>query len=257
LRIISRNVTSGDEIIVAAPYDRRLLEGGLLAEINRALAESGRTGNLSLAEEEADFGRGVVLTGQQFVNNLSLETLMREVRDEYEEEVLKISARQIDRRLKEKKRALKGKLYGRTKPGTLLKHAIPIKTAWREVREPGYVEIDLVAHCGPCASGEFAYSLNLTDLYTGWVETRAILGKSEGEVVKALDEMRRQLPFPLRALKSDNGSEFINHHLFRYEVYRGEDRRPFLYPFAGGAARGVAGDPATRRAPAGRHPNFR
>jgi transposase InsO family protein len=139
-----------------------------------------------------------------------------ELTPEIEEEVLKISARQMDRRLKEKKRTLKGKLYGRTKPGTLLKHAIPIKTAWREVKEPGYVEIDLVAHCGPCASGEFAYSLNLTDLYTGWVETRAILGKSEGEVVKALDEMRRQLPFPLRALKSDNGSEFINHHLFRY-----------------------------------------
>jgi len=135
---------------------------------------------------------------------------------EVEEEVLRISARQIDRRLKDKKRVLKRKLYGRTKPGTLLKHAIPIKTAWREVREPGFVEIDLVAHCGPCASGEFGYSLNLTDLYTGWVETRAILGKSEGEVIKALDEIRRQLPFPLRALKSDNGSEFINHHLFRY-----------------------------------------
>jgi hypothetical protein len=119
---------------------------------------------------------------------------------EVEEEVLKISARQIDRRLKDKKRALKRKVYGRTKPGTLLKHTIPIKTAWRDAREPGYVEIDLVAHCGPCASGEFGYSLNLTDLYTGWVETRAILGKSEGEVVKALDEMRRQLPFPCARL---------------------------------------------------------
>lgn len=97
-----------------------------------------------------------------------------------------------------------------------MKHAIPIKTAWRDVKEPGFVEIDLVAHCGPCASGEFGYSLNLTDVYTGWVETRVILGKSEGAVVKALDEMRRQLPFSLRALKSDNGSEFINQHLLRY-----------------------------------------
>ncbi|MEW6553524.1 MAG: V-type ATP synthase subunit E [Actinomycetota bacterium] len=90
LRIISENVTSGDEVIVAAPYDRRLLEDGLLAEVNKALAGSGRTGKLSLAAEEADFERGVILTGQQFVNNLSLDTLMREVRDEYEEEVLKM-----------------------------------------------------------------------------------------------------------------------------------------------------------------------
>lgn len=89
-RIILQNVTSGDEVLVAAPYDRRLLEDGLLEEINKALKDDGRPGRMSLAVEEAGFRRGVILTGEKFVNNLSLETLMRGVRDEYEEEVLKM-----------------------------------------------------------------------------------------------------------------------------------------------------------------------
>jgi len=135
---------------------------------------------------------------------------------EVEKELLSISARQIDRRLKEKKRALKGRLYGRTKPGTLLRHQIPVKTDSWDVEEPGFTEIDLVAHCGPNASGEFGHTLNLTDIYTGWVESRQVLGKSEAVVCAALDEIRRSLPFTLKGIDSDNGSEFINHHLFRY-----------------------------------------
>jgi hypothetical protein len=135
---------------------------------------------------------------------------------EVEEEVLRIGARQIDRRLKDKKRLLKRRLYGRTKPGTLLKHHIPIKTDCWDVTGPGSAEIDLVSHSGPCASGEFGHSLNLTDIQTGWVETRAVLGKSEVRVTGALDEIRRALPFRLCAIDSDNGSEFINHHLYRY-----------------------------------------
>ena len=135
---------------------------------------------------------------------------------EVEDEVLRISARQIDRRLKDKKRSLKRRLYGRTKPGTLLKHHIPIKTDCWDVTQPGHAEIDLVSHSGPCASGEFVHSLNLTDIQTGWVETRAVLGKSEVRVTGALDEIRHTLPYRLCAIDSDNGSEFINHHLYRY-----------------------------------------
>lgn len=133
-----------------------------------------------------------------------------------EQEVLKISARQIDRRLREKKRTLKHRLYGRTKPGTLLKHHIEIKTDHWDVHEPGFTEIDLVSHSGPAASGEFLYSLNVTDIQTGWGESRSILGKNEEVVVTALDQIRRSLPFALRGIDSDNGSEFINHHLKRY-----------------------------------------
>jgi hypothetical protein len=133
-----------------------------------------------------------------------------------EQEVLRISPRQLDRRLQKKKRALKRRIYGRTKPGSLLKHHIPIKTDNWDVTEPGYVEIDLVSHSGECASGQFVYSLNVTDIHTGWVETRAIMGKGEAGVVDALHDIRRRLPFPLCAIDSDNGSEFINYHLYRY-----------------------------------------
>jgi len=141
---------------------------------------------------------------------------IRGLTPEVEDEVLRISARQIDRRLKDKKRSLKRRLYGRTKPGTLLKHHIPIKTDCWDVTQPGHAEIDLVSHSGPCASGEFVHSLNLTDIHTGWVETRAVLGKSEARVTTALDEIRHTLPYRLCAIDSDNGSEFINHHLYRY-----------------------------------------
>jgi hypothetical protein len=127
-----------------------------------------------------------------------------------------ISPRQIDRRLAPVKRTLKTRRYGRTKPGTLLKHHIPLKTDHWDVRVAGFTELDLVAHCGDRADGEFAHSLNVTDIHTTWGETRAVLGKSEVRVQEALDEIRRALPFRLQGIDSDNGSEFINDHLYRY-----------------------------------------
>lgn len=133
-----------------------------------------------------------------------------------EEQLLQISARSIDQRLRPYKRKLRRRLYGRTKPGTLLKHHIPLKTERWDVQAPGFTEIDLVSHSGNSASGDFCYSLNLTDIHTGWTETRAVLGKSQEAVRAALEEIRQALPFPLRGIDSDNGSEFINSHLFRY-----------------------------------------
>jgi transposase InsO family protein len=140
----------------------------------------------------------------------------RELTEDVEREVLSITPRQIDRRLKAKKLQMKRRIYGRTKPGTLLKHHIPLKTDSWDVTEPGFTEVDLVSHSGDNASGEFVHSLNVTDIHTGWTETRAIVGKGEAGVVDALDTIRRALPFPLRGIDSDNGSEFINHHLYRY-----------------------------------------
>jgi hypothetical protein len=133
-----------------------------------------------------------------------------------ERRLLEISPRQIDRRLAGHKRKAKRRLYGRTKPGTLLKHHIPIKTDHWDVSSPGYTEIDLVSHSGDKASGEFIYTLNLTDIHTAWVETRAVMGKSQAHVQAALHEIRTALPFALKGIDSDNGSEFINHHLARY-----------------------------------------
>lgn len=127
-----------------------------------------------------------------------------------------ISPRTIDRALNTKKRALQRRFYGRTKPGTLLKHQIPIKTEHSAVDRPGFAEVDTVSHSGNNASGEFIYSVNLTDIDSGWVETRAVLGKGETGVQLAIEGMRQALPFTLVGLDSDNGSEFINHHLWRY-----------------------------------------
>ncbi len=133
-----------------------------------------------------------------------------------ERQLQAISPRQIDRRLQSRKRVLRRRIYGRTKPGTLLKHHIPIKTDHWDVTRPGFTEIDLVSHSGECAEGEFAHSFNLTDIHTTWTETRAVLGKGESGILAGLEEMRQALPFTLRGIDSDNGSEFLNHHVVRY-----------------------------------------
>ena len=127
-----------------------------------------------------------------------------------------ISARQMDRVLAADKRQIRRRHYGGTKPGRLLKHHIPIKTDQWDVTEPGFTEVDLVSHSGDSADGEFLHSLDMTDIHTTWVETRAVLGKSQIRVQEALAQLRQQLPFALRGIDSDNGSEFINAHLHAY-----------------------------------------
>ncbi len=127
-----------------------------------------------------------------------------------------ISARQIDRRLRERKQGVKRRLYGRTRPGALLKHQIPVKTDAWDVRVPGFTEVDLVSHSGNAARGDFAYSLNVTDIHTTWTETRAVLGKGQTAVLEAFEDIRTALPFRLLGLDSDNGSEFLNWHLGRW-----------------------------------------
>jgi len=138
------------------------------------------------------------------------------LRPAVEAQLLAISPRQIDRRLAPHRRLLTKRLYGRTKPGSLLKHHIPVKTDRWDVTTAGFTEIDLVAHCGSFGDGEFVHSLNLTDIHTTWVETAAVLGKSQAAVQAALEELRARLPFRLRGIDSDNGSEFINQHLWDY-----------------------------------------
>jgi hypothetical protein len=133
-----------------------------------------------------------------------------------EAEVRSISPRQMDRVLAPDKRRIRKRMYGRTKPGTLLKHHIPIKTDHWDVTEPGFTEVDLVSHSGERADGDFLHSLDMTDIHTTWVETGAVMGKSQVRVQEALEQLRQQLPFALLGIDSDNGSEFINAHLHAY-----------------------------------------
>jgi len=133
-----------------------------------------------------------------------------------EELLLSMSPSTIDRRLKDYKREVSKKIYGKTKPGKFLRQRIPIQTESWQIKEPGWIEIDTVSHSGSNASGLFAYTVNATDLYSGWVESRAVLGKGSYGVIKALDEMIKSMPFEVKGIDSDNGEEFINWHLERY-----------------------------------------
>jgi hypothetical protein len=104
-----------------------------------------------------------------------------------------------------------------TKPGTLLKKNIPVRTFtdWNEDK-PGFMEVDLVAHCGESTAGQFLNTLTCTDLCTGWTEPIALLRRSQEAVRDAIDAMRSDIPFDLLGIDSDNGSEFINDLLYRY-----------------------------------------
>lgn len=136
-----------------------------------------------------------------------------------EQEFLKISARQIDRRLRTKKLLLKKRRYGTTKPGTLLKHQIPIRTKSWDITKAGYLELDTVAHCGNSLEGNFIYTLDATDIQTTWTERVAVMGKGEGGILDGVLDIQKALPFPLLGIDSDNGSEFINQHLYRFCIH--------------------------------------
>lgn len=104
-----------------------------------------------------------------------------------------------------------------TKPGSLLKSSIPIRTFadWTE-DHPGFLEIDLVAHCGESTEGFYLNTLCAVDVAIGWTECIEVWGKGQERVGGAVHRLRQRLPFPLLGLDSDNGSEFINQHLYNY-----------------------------------------
>ena len=131
-------------------------------------------------------------------------------------QLLKISRATIDRCLKSA-RFEHHKGLSTTKPGTLLKKAIPVRTftEWSDER-PGFEEIDLVAHCGETTEGQYLNTLTCTDIATGWTECLGLPNKTQVAVSQAIQILRQRLPFPLLGLDSDNGSEFINETLYRY-----------------------------------------
>jgi hypothetical protein len=104
-----------------------------------------------------------------------------------------------------------------TKPGSLLKKAIPVRTyaQWDDAR-PGFVEMDLVAHCGETTAGQYLNTLTVVDISTGWTECLAVYQKTQQAVFEAILRLRQRLPFPLVGIDSDNGGEFINDILYRY-----------------------------------------
>jgi len=137
---------------------------------------------------------------------------------EVREKLFKISASTIDRLLKKEKEKFRlGKGHSGTKPGTLLKKSIPIRTFsdWDDA-VPGFTECDLVAHDGGNSSGDYAQSLNFTDIATSWDVTAAAKNKAQVNVFEALKAIVARFPFRILGIDSDNGSEFINAHLLNY-----------------------------------------
>ena len=139
------------------------------------------------------------------------------VRPEIRAKLLRISAATIDRLLRAERRKHELRGRSRTKPGTLLKKQIPLRTfsEWNE-QQPGFVEIDLVGHDGGLLQGEHLYTLDMTDVYSGWTEVQAVQNKAQVWVFAALKQLRARLPFALQGIDSDNGSEFINADLLAY-----------------------------------------
>jgi transposase InsO family protein len=131
--------------------------------------------------------------------------------------LVSMSAASIDRHLAPERAKLSPRGRSHTKPGTLLKSQIPIRT-WAEWSEnvPGFVEIDLVGHEGGNSSGEFCFTLTVTDVFTAWTINRSVKNKAAIWVFEAIEYVIGQFPFPILGIDSDNGSEFINHHLFDY-----------------------------------------
>ena len=133
--------------------------------------------------------------------------------------LVSMSPASIDRHLAPERDRLVSRGRSHTKPGTLLKSQIPIRT-WAEWSEdmPGFVEIDLVGHEGGNSSGEFCFTLTVTDIATGWTINRSVKNKAAIWVFEAISHVIAQFPFPILGIDSDNGSEFINAHLLGYCV---------------------------------------
>lgn len=132
------------------------------------------------------------------------------------ERLCKIKSATIDRRLEKFRTFRHSKVFSTTKPGSLLKKQIPIKTSsWDETRL-GYGELDTVAHCGASASGEFIFTLTYTDIASQWTISEAVMGKGQKGIKLALENIAKRLPFPLKGIDPDNGSEFINWQLYNH-----------------------------------------
>ena len=136
---------------------------------------------------------------------------------EIEAQLCQMSPSTIDRLLHFWRQSRGRRPLTTTKPGSLLKSSIPIRTFsdWQEDR-PGFLEVDLVSHCGESTEGFYLTTLSTVDVASGWSECVGVWGKGQERVGTAIHRVRQHLPFPMLGLDSDNGSEFINQHLYNY-----------------------------------------
>lgn len=134
----------------------------------------------------------------------------------FKEKLLAISPAQIDRLLRSSRVQHPKKGLAATRPGTLLRHAVPTRGGPPDTSRPGSVEADTVAHCDDSTEGDYVNSLTFTELYSGWTENRAVWNKSAAAVLAQLKELERVVPYPMKDFHTDNGGEFLNWALHRH-----------------------------------------
>ena len=141
--------------------------------------------------------------------------------EEVRKELHSMSAATVDRYLKTERDRLRLRGISTTKPGVLLRNSIKIRKAGDEVSsEPGFFEVDTVAHCGPTLKGEFARTLTLTDVSTGWVHMEAMRNNAHKHIRTALDAAIEAIPYQVQGLDCDNGSELINYDVVEWAAGR-------------------------------------
>lgn len=136
--------------------------------------------------------------------------------DDIKQKLINISASTIDRIMAPYRPRFTKKGLATTKPGSIIKKHIPVKTNQWDETKPGFLEADTVAHCGSSVAGMFVYTVNCVDIASQWTEQRAVWGKGENGVLKAIKSMENHLPFLLKGFDCDCGSEFLNWHLIRH-----------------------------------------
>jgi hypothetical protein len=149
-----------------------------------------------------------------------LDTLIRfkeiEVTPSQDRQLREMSNWTINKLLAYERLKKKGEGLSGTRTSPLLKTLIPIRTDFHEVTGPGHIELDCVLHCGESMSGSYAETVNLIDIHTHWNEKGMILNKTKQKVISVVHGSRKSFPFPLLSLDFDNGTEFVNWHLYNY-----------------------------------------
>jgi len=140
----------------------------------------------------------------------------RPLPEAFKEKLLKISSAQIDRLLRPARVQHPKKGLSATRPGTLLRHAVPTRSGPPNTTRPGSVEADTVAHCDDSTEGDYVNSLTFTELFSGWTENRAIWNKSADAVLAQLRELEQVVPYTMKDFHTDNGGEFLNWALHRH-----------------------------------------
>ena len=214
-----------DEVCAVCDYNRKHAIKVLNGTLKSSKGKRGRKSQYSdpelLKALKTLWLRSGLLCGKRLKQALPLwlthyEKHYGQLSDESRTKLLKISPASIDRLLKPYKAQHRRKRNTGTKPGTLLKNQIPIRTSNEDIDRPGYLEADTVAHCGGSMSGDFIWSITYTDIQSTWTSLRAVWNKGYEGVRDQTRDVEIKLPFKILGFDCDNGSEFLNHHLRRY-----------------------------------------